>query len=85
MRGKLLWFNEEKDHGYIATDQGERLYVPGTGFQGGRRPKGRCAGLVVEFDVTDRKPGRQAAGCVVVEEIAPPRARLRRSRNRVSS
>ena len=24
MRGKMKWFNEEKDHGYIETEEGER-------------------------------------------------------------
>ena len=32
MRGKMKWFNEEKDHGYIETEEGERLLIPGTGF-----------------------------------------------------
>jgi len=45
----MLWFNEEKDHGFIATAEGERLHLPGSGFEGGKRLRGRCAGLEVEF------------------------------------
>jgi cold shock CspA family protein len=79
VRGTLIWFNEEKDHGYIATEDGERLFVAGLGFEGGRRPQGRVGGLAVEFDVQESNGSREAVGCVLVDEIAPPRARLRRS------
>jgi cold shock CspA family protein len=75
MHGTMLWFNEEKDYGYISTDEGERLYVPGTGFAGGNRPKGRCAGLEVAFRVTKNGGIRQAEESVLVEETAPRRAR----------
>jgi cold shock CspA family protein len=75
----MLWFNEEKGHGYISTEEGERLYVAGAGFEDGRNPQGRCAGLPVEFDVAERDGNREAVSCVLVDEIAPPRARLRRS------
>ena len=77
MRGTMIWFNEEKDHGYISTEEGERLYVAGTGFAGGRRPQGRCAGLVVEFEVTGTNGAREAGECFLVEDAAPPRARRR--------
>jgi cold shock CspA family protein len=78
MRGTMLWFNEEKDHGYISTDEGERLYVAGDGFQDGRRPKGRVAGLVVEFEVKSENGTREAGEAMLVDEASPPRARLRR-------
>ena len=78
-RGKLLWFNEEKGHGFIETDDGERLYVDGPGFAESP-PVGPCAGRVVEFDVADGPDGRHARDTRVVEEIAPRRARRRGSR-----
>jgi cold shock CspA family protein len=78
MRGTMLWFNEVKDHGFISTEEGERLYVDGTGFAGGLRPQGRCAGLSVSFEVTEVEGVRQAQECVLVEDAAPRRARLRR-------
>lgn len=82
MRGKMLWFNEEKDHGFIATAEGERLHLPGSGFEGGKRLRGRCAGLEVEFEVTERGGERMATGCVPVEEVVPRRARRHGSRAR---
>jgi cold shock CspA family protein len=82
VRGKMLWFNEEKDHGYISTDEGERLYLPGTGFAGGERLRGRCAGLEVEFTIVGADESRQAAECAVVEEVIPRRARRRHRASR---
>ena len=61
MRGKMAWFNEEKGHGYITTEAGERIYVSQDGFAEGNAPKGRCAGLPVEFELDverRRAPGR---------------------------
>jgi len=77
MRGTMVWFNEEKGHGYISTDAGERLYVSENGFLGGNVPKGRCGGLPVEFEVATSLHGRQAVGSVLVELDAPRRARRR--------
>ena len=82
MRGRMKWFNEEKDHGYIETDEGERLYIPGTGFADGERLQGRCAGLEVEFEVVGVGDSRQASKCVLVEEVAPHRARRRHRASR---
>jgi cold shock CspA family protein len=79
MHGTMLWFNEEKDHGFISTEEGERLYVHGTGFAGGTRPEGRCAGLEVTFELTDDGELRQAEECILVDKVPGRRARLRRS------
>ena len=79
MRGTMAWFNETKGHGYIWTETGERLYVSTQGFTGGNAPIGRCAGLVVEFDVATGTDGRQAVESFLVEEDAPRRARRHRS------
>jgi len=75
----MCWFNEEKGHGYISTETGERLYVSQQGFVGGNAPKGRCAGLVVEFDVAASGDGRQAVESFLVEEELPRRARRHRT------
>jgi hypothetical protein len=79
MQGTMLWFNEIKDFGFIRTDDGERLYVPGTGFAGGTRPQGRCARALVSFEVTETD-GRRAEEVVFVPDANPRRAR-RRSRS----
>jgi cold shock CspA family protein len=78
-RGKMLWFNEEKGHGYIQTDEDERLYVDADGFPDGH-PVGACAGLVVEFEITENGEGRRAQHVQLVPEVAPRRARRRGSR-----
>ncbi len=79
MQGAMLWFNEVKDFGFIRTEEGERLAVSGTGFAGGARPKGRCAGAEVSFEVTELADGRTAEGVVFVPEVAARRARRRHS------
>lgn len=71
----MLWFNEDKDFGFISTDEGERLYVHGTGFARGGPPNGRCAGLAVSFHVMDDGDGRRAEETVLEPEISPRRAR----------
>jgi cold shock CspA family protein len=73
--GKMLWFNEVKDFGFISTEAGERLYVDGTGFVEGERPKGRCAGSVVSFHVAEEGGERRAEQTVLEPESSPRRAR----------
>ena len=77
MRGKMLWFNEVKDLGFILTDEGERLSVLGSGFAVGERPQGRCAHTVVSFEISEIDGQRQAQDVVFVPEVAARRARLR--------
>lgn len=80
MRGEMLWFNETKNHGFIRTEEGERLYVPRDGFLPGKPPEGRCAGKKVTFE---REPAEgehefKAVGVALLEEAQGGRARLRR-------
>jgi cold shock CspA family protein len=82
MRGTMLWFNEEKDYGFISTEEGERLYVHGTGFVGGVPPKGRCAGLEVSFRVTEAEGVRKAEESSLVPHVAARRARRRHGGSR---
>jgi hypothetical protein len=77
MRGEMLWFNEAKDHGFIMTEEGERLAVAGDGFAPGERPEGRCAHKVVTFDVESSNGSRQARGVAFVPELPARRARMR--------
>ena len=80
MRGHMLWFNEAKDHGFIMTDEGERLAVAGEGFATGERPVGRCAHKVVSFEIDASSDTRQAREVVFEPEVMARRARLRSSR-----
>jgi cold shock CspA family protein len=77
MRGKMLWFNEAKDLGFILTEEGERLSVLGPAFAAGERPQGRCAHTVVSFAIDERDGGRQAANVTFVPEAPVRRARAR--------
>ena len=80
--GEMLWFNNIKDFGFIATAAGERVYVTGDAFPEGGRPEGRCAGLQVTFRATDEGETRRAEDVAFVDEAAPRRARARRSGHR---
>jgi cold shock CspA family protein len=79
MRGEMIWFNEKKDHGFIRTDEGERLRVDGSGFAAGERPEGRCAEMVVTFEVDGSGDGRRAQNVAFERHVAARRARLRGS------
>ena len=78
MEGKMIWFNPEKRHGFIETDDGERLRVDDTGFAQGTMLGDRCRGTRVRFD---RTPGEQdearAVDVTLVPLLAARRARLR--------
>jgi cold shock CspA family protein len=78
MRGTMLWFNEAEDFGFITSEDGARVLVRGGSFVDGDRPKGRCAGRAVTFRLSTDERGPFAEQVVVVPEVAPRRARLRR-------
>ena len=77
MRGQMLWFNEAKDHGFIMTDEGERLAVAGLGFAAGERPVGRCAHKVVNFEINASGETRQAQNVAFEPAVVARRARRR--------
>ena len=78
----MIWFNNAKDLGFIATATGERLSVQGSDFEGGGRPQGRCGGKVVAFRVVGDGLDARAVDVVFVDEAAPRRARSHRSTGR---
>jgi hypothetical protein len=75
-RGTMLWFNEVKDLGALRTDEGTRIEVPGEAFSAGEKPRGRCAGLEIEFQVLSS----EISGISFVPVVAPRRARKRSRR-----
>jgi cold shock CspA family protein len=79
--GDMLWFNNEKGHGFIETAAGDRLRVEGTGFRNGP-PEGRVAGMAVTFEVTGDGESARAHDVVFPDDAAPRRARIRRSAGR---
>jgi hypothetical protein len=84
VNGTMLWFNEVKDHGFILTEDGERLYVDRDGFVGRAAPVGRCARLPVRLSVSEREGTRIAVDVSLVAEEPHGRARARRSSMRSS-
>jgi cold shock CspA family protein len=77
MRGHMLWFNQTKDHGFIRTEEGERLQVDGSGFAQGERPEGRCVDKIVTFEIDGDSDERRAHNVVFEREVAARRARMR--------
>jgi cold shock CspA family protein len=78
MEGTMIWFNPAKRHGFIRTDEGERLRVDESGFAPGELLGDRCRGTRVRFE---RTPGEQdqprAIGVAAVPLFAARRARGR--------
>jgi cold shock CspA family protein len=79
--GDMLWFNNEKGHGFIETAAGDRLRVEGSGFRNGP-PEGRCAGMPVTFQITGDGEAARALDVAFPEDAPPRRARIRRSAGR---
>ena len=50
MKGHLIWFNPAKRHGFIRTEEGERLLVEESGFEAGHVLGDRCAGTPLTFE-----------------------------------
>ncbi len=78
MRGQMLWFNERKDHGFLMTDEGERLAVAGDSFAAGQKPQGRCARKIVTFEIDAAAGTRRVENVVFEPEVSARRARLHR-------
>jgi cold shock CspA family protein len=81
VNGAMLWFDEEKNYGFIRTEEDERLYVDRDGFVDRAAPIGRCAGRPVLLTVSERD-GKPVAVEVSLVEVEPPRRARRRSGTR---
>ncbi|HET9799320.1 MAG TPA: hypothetical protein VFP90_15080 [Gemmatimonadaceae bacterium] len=73
MQGKLIWFNPDKRHGFILTEDGERLRVEESGFEPGHVLGDRMAGTPLTFE----RENERAVRVSVVSYSEPRRARLR--------
>lgn len=80
MRGAMLWFNPAKQHGFVRTEDGERLLVEADGFAPGHELGDRCAGTVVEFErqAAAVEGGYKAMALKVVDDTSGRRARSHR-------
>ena len=77
MEGTMLWFNPAKRHGFIRTDEGERLRVDQEGFAAGQLIGDRCRGTRVCFDRAGDHEEPRAVNVAVVPLLAVRRARSR--------
>ena len=78
MEGTMLWFNPAKRHGFIWTEDGERLRVDREGFAEGHVLGERCRGTRVTFDRRDEpSEDPRAVNVAVVPLYAARRARSR--------
>jgi hypothetical protein len=86
MRGAMLWFNPLKRHGFVRTEDGERLLVEAGGFAPGHELGDRCAGTVVEFErhAAEAEGGYVARAIMVVDDASGRRARSHRGAFRAS-
>jgi len=74
----MLWFNPAKHHGFIWTDEGERLRVEQDGFAEGHVLGERCRGTRVTFDRdAEVSHAPRAVNVAVVPLVAARRARMR--------
>ena len=80
MRGRLIWFNPEKRHGFIRTEDGERLRVEEAGFE-----PGTCSATAARAPISPSSAKRcngsgdaHAIKVTVVDDASGGRARARR-------
>jgi cold shock CspA family protein len=77
MQGTMIWFNPAKHHGFIRTDEGERLRVDETGIEPGQTLGDRCRGTKVTFDRVADSDDARAVNVTVLPLEVVRRARLR--------
>ena len=77
LEGTMLWFNPAKRHGFIRTDDGERLRVDEEGFASGELLGDGCRGTRVTFERLDAPDEPRAVQVTPVPLMAERRARRR--------
>lgn len=65
--GKVKWFDAERGFGFLATDDGEEVFLHASALPEGTTVK---PGAKVEFGVADGKKGKQALSVRVLD--SPP-------------
>lgn len=66
--GKVRWYDVDKGFGFLATDDGEDVFVHASALPAGTTSLKQ--GARVEFGVVDGKRGKQALSVVVLEQPA---------------
>jgi cold shock CspA family protein len=73
----MLWFNPAKQHGFIQTDEDERLRVDEEGFAAGEALGDGCRGMRVSFDRAVEGGEARAVNVAALPVFAARRARSR--------
>jgi cold shock CspA family protein len=73
----MLWFNPAKQHGFIRTDEDERLRVDEEGFAVGQMFGDGCRGQRVSFERAADGVEPRAVNVALVPLFAERRARSR--------
>ena len=79
--GDMLWFNNEKGHGFIETATGDRLRVEALDFRMVRQ-KDDVPAWPSRFGSTATATRARAQDVTFPQDAAPRRARIRRSAGR---
>ena len=66
--GKVKWYDVEKGFGFLASDEGEDVFVHSSTLPSG--VEALKPGAKVEFGIVDGKRGKQALSVVVLEQPA---------------
>lgn len=77
MEGTMIWFNPEKQHGFIRTDDGERLRVDESGLAPGELLADGCRGTRVRFERIAQEDDARAVDVTLLPLTMARRARLR--------
>lgn len=72
--GKVKWFDAERGFGFIASDEGEEVFLHASALPAGVVPK---PGTRVEFGVADGRRGPQALSVALLDKL-PSVARAHR-------
>ena len=64
--GKVRWYDVDKGFGFLATDDGEDVFVHASALPAGTTSLKQ--GAKVEFGVVDGKRGKQALSVIVLEQ-----------------
>lgn len=64
--GKVKWFDTERGFGFIASDEGDEVFLHASALPDGVSPK---PGAKVEFGVADGRRGPQALSVVLLDPV----------------
>ena len=66
MEGKVKWFNEKRNYGFLSTSEGEDFFVHGSEVQGSNPLK---QGDKVSFEPTETPRGKKAIKVKLLKKV----------------